>query len=162
MWPVLLAIPLVFVMITLFGYGMHWCLHQPFMGRFYRSHQVHHFKLYPPERFLSDHYLDPGPDNTFKIFVVFGSPLIILPVVLFFLHSIGLPVFGATLLSLAVFGFLNDYLHDAFHIRHSWLRKYGWFERLTDLHLQHHIRVQSNFGIYWFGWDRLWGTFQKR
>lgn len=159
---ILLTTLISFVAITLFGYVVHYCLHRPFMGKFYQMHLTHHFKLYPPQNFLSEKYLDPGKDNTVVIFLLMGSPLIILPIVLFATHIISLPMLIAAMLSMAIFGIPNDLLHDAFHIKHHWLRKYQWFEKLTDLHFQHHVNIKSNYGIYFFGWDRLFGSLQKK
>ncbi len=159
---ILITILLTFIMITFFGFTLHYCLHRPFMGKFYQMHLTHHFKLYPPENFTSDKYLDPGKDNTVIIFLLMGSPLILLPIVLFAAHIISLPILITAMLSMALFGIPNNFLHDAFHIKHHWLRKYQWFAKLTDLHFQHHINIKSNYGIYFFGWDRLFGSLQKK
>jgi sterol desaturase/sphingolipid hydroxylase (fatty acid hydroxylase superfamily) len=163
MWSIIATVLVMFLGITLFGYGMHYCLHQPFMGRFYRAHQTHHNILYPASDFYSYLYRSPGKDNTVFFFVAAGTPLIVLPVILFAFHIIGLPILITAMIGLGVFGILHDLLHDAFHIKHHWLRKFRWFEELTDLHYTHHLgNMQSNLGIFWFGWDRLFGTFRKR
>lgn len=158
---ILLTIFITFVIVSFFGYWIHKFFHNPISGRFYLAHQTHHFKLYPPTDYLSDKYRSPGKDNTVISFLLLGIPLIALPIILFGFHIISLSILITAMLSIVIFGGLNDYLHDAFHIRNHWLRKFKWFETLTDLHFQHHINVQSNLGIYSFLWDRIFGTFIK-
>lgn len=162
MLSVLLTIPISFMILSLFGYVLHRMLHQPYMGKFYRSHLVHHFKLYPPEHFSSLVYREPGKDNTVIVFLMFGAPLIVLPIVLCFWGVISWPVFVCASICLAVFGGLNNYLHDAFHLTEHWLLRYGWFKRLVALHYLHHVHVQSNYGIYWFGWDKVFGSYWSK
>ena len=158
---VLLTVLIVFLGTTFFGYWTHKWFHSPTSGRFYRAHLTHHFTLYPPERFLSEKYLSPGKDNTAFLFTLLGIPLIILPIILFAFHIIPLLIFVVSIISLAVFGFAHDILHDAFHIQHHWLRRFGWFLYLTNLHYNHHKNVQTNFGIYSFWCDKLFGSFNK-
>lgn len=159
---VLLTVLIVFLGITFFGYFVHKALHQKWVGRFFVSHMAHHQKLYPPTDFYSETYRDPKKDNTAKFFFIMGLPLIILPIILFACHILSLTVFITTMISLAVFGGLNDFLHDAFHITNHWLRRFKWFQKLTNLHYIHHLGdMQANFGIYWFGWDKIFRTFKK-
>lgn len=159
---ILLTTLTTFIITTFFGYCVHLALHRPFMGKLYRSHLTHHQKLYPEHQFLSDEYLDAGKDNTVISFLLLGAPLIILPIVLLATHIISFVVFMTAMIGLGVFGGLHNYFHDQFHLRHSWLRRFEWFDRMTDLHYQHHISVHKNFGIYWFGWDKVFGSFEKR
>lgn len=156
-----LTFGLMFLVITLFGYGVHKALHQKWTGRYYKSHMTHHVKLYPLSDFTSEVYRSPGKDNTAKFFIIAGIPLIIAPILLFALHVIALPVFIAAMLGLAVFGGLNDYLHDSFHITDHWLNRFGWFRKMIERHKVHHKHMQRNMGIYWFGWDRVFKTFKK-
>jgi sterol desaturase/sphingolipid hydroxylase (fatty acid hydroxylase superfamily) len=60
-----------------------------------------------------------------------------------------------------VIGFLHGYVHDAFHIEGHWLERSRWFRRLRDLHAFHHRAMRTNLGIFWFGWDRAFGTFKS-
>lgn len=159
---VLLTVIVVFVIETLFGYISHRALHQSYMGSFYKSHHTHHYKLYPPEDYTSDKYREAGKDNTLYFFLLFGSPLIIAPIVLFALHIIPLAVFISAMITLGVVGFLNDYLHDHFHLNKSWLKSFGWFRHLTEVHRLHHITPQKNFGIFMFWWDRLFGSYVEK
>lgn len=163
MWQVLLTIPITFVVISLFGYWTHRWLHHTSSGALYRSHMAHHLKFYPPSDYMSiDEYRDPGNDNTAHIFLMLGLPLLAAPVVLLILHIIGWPVFITIGVSTLIFGGAHDYLHDSFHVQNVWMRKHYWFEKLTWLHFLHHTHMQTNYGIYFFGWDRIFGTMKKK
>lgn len=159
MLSVLITILVMFSLITLFGYVTHRMLHRPYMGRFYRSHLIHHFKLYPPDDFTSDVYRDPGKDNTVITFLLLGSPLVILPIVVWLFGLISLSTFLTSIVCLAVFGLANNYLHDQMHLRQGWLQRFDWFRTLIRLHKLHHEDVNTNFGIYFFGWDRVFNSF---
>ena len=158
---VLLTILVMFVVITFFGYWTHVFFHSKMSGRFYVAHLTHHQKLYPVNDFQSEIYRQPGKDNTVFSFLLFGAPIILLPIILFAFHIISSPIFITIILCLAIFGFANNYLHDAFHISNHKLSRFKWFVKLTDLHYLHHIDVQKNLGIYMFWWDKLFGSFMK-
>ena len=69
----------------------------------------------------------------------------------------------AVLIVEGLMGFLHDYLHDAFHIERHWLYRIpiikNWFASLVSLHYLHHVDMNSNFGIFSFFWDRMFGTY---
>ena len=162
MWAVVLTIPIMFVIITLFGYALHKAFHQKWMGRYYKSHMVHHLKLYPIKDFTSAVYRSPGKDNTAVFFFVAGLPIIVAPLVLFALHVIGWSILLTAIICMAVFGGAHNYLHDAFHITNHWLNRFSWFRKMIALHKVHHKNMQRNMGIYWFGFDRMFGTFKRK
>lgn len=149
----------------LFGYSLHRMLHQSWSGRFNKSHMTHHMVLYPPADFQSEIYREPGKDNTFTIFLVAASPLIIAPVILWLVGWLPLSLMITIYVVEGIFGFLNDYLHDSFHIIDHWLYKVPGigklFKHWTDLHYQHHMEMQTNFGIFFFLFDRILGTFRS-
>jgi sterol desaturase/sphingolipid hydroxylase (fatty acid hydroxylase superfamily) len=60
----------------------------------------------------------------------------------------------------AAFGWANDAVHESFHVRGHWLRRFGWAARLTELHKVHHRDVRKNLGIFWLLPDRLFGTYE--
>lgn len=163
MWQVLLTIPISFVVISLFGYWTHRFLHSSMSGALYRSHMTHHLRLYPPSDYMSiDEYRDPGNDNTAHIFLMLGLPLLAVPVGLLLFHIIGWPVFITIAISTLIFGGLHNYLHDRFHIEKTWMRKYYWFQKLIWLHFIHHCEMGTNYGIYFFLFDRLFKTFRPK
>ena len=123
---------------------------------------THHVKLYPQSDLLSDTYRNPGKDNTTFIF----TPLL---VVSFLLLEGVLRHFGASIALLCILtveglivGILHDYMHTLFHLRKTFLNRYQWFLRLRELHFIHHKHMQRNLGIFWFGWDHVMGSYEKR
>lgn len=157
---ILLTILITYFISSLVGHTIHWSLHQSWSGVFYKRHMTHHTKLYPPSNYLSDIYRDPGKDNTIISFIVLTAPLFLLPVLLGVFGILQIKIVITILSVMAVIAFMHDYLHDAFHIRNQFLYKFTFFKRWSKLHYQHHVNVQTNFGIFTFYWDKLFRTFR--
>jgi sterol desaturase/sphingolipid hydroxylase (fatty acid hydroxylase superfamily) len=161
----LLTLLFSFLLTTLFGYVVHWALHQNWSGSVHVSHMTHHLKLYPPEDFSSETYRDAGKDNSFKFFALAAIPLIIIPIALWCAGILSLGLMLVVLLMEALMGFLHDYLHDVFHISNHWLSRTpilkGFFAKWVKLHYQHHVDMKTNYGIFSFLWDKILGTFVK-
>lgn len=138
------------------GYVIHKFFHSPLSGRLYKSHMVHHLELYPTSDFFSRTYRSPGKDSTVISFSLFIAAISIL---MFFL----LPAKIATILTIEfiIIGLINNYIHDIIHIRPNRLTGAKWFERATKLHYRHHKQMDTNFGIFTFGWDKLFKTYHK-
>jgi sterol desaturase/sphingolipid hydroxylase (fatty acid hydroxylase superfamily) len=156
---------LTFLVVTLFGHIAHWCLHQPWAGKVHQAHLTHHIRLYPPSDFMSVQYRDAGKDATPKFFILTGAPLILAPIILCGLGVIHWPVMLTILLTEAVVGYPHNYLHDAFHIQDHWMSRVWPIDRLfklwVELHYIHHVDMTSNYGIYTFLWDKVFGTFRR-
>jgi hypothetical protein len=154
-----------FFISSLFGYVVHYSLHQKWTGNLNRLHMTHHLKLYPPSDYLSDTYRQAGKDNTVKIFALFAIPLVAAPFILLALHVLTLPTFITALIVEGLMGFLHDYLHDSFHIRNHILTRIPGvrviFAYWNHLHYLHHVDMQKNFGIFLFHWDHILRTFWK-
>jgi len=153
----------IFVLIlgTFLGYIFHRMFHQPWSGRFYKSHMVHHNLLYPPSNYISDEYRDPGSDNTVWLFAACFSPLGMLVAALAFYGVISITMAIFVVVEMSAIGFVNNSMHDAFHLRKSLWDRLWFFSRLRRLHFQHHVNQRSNFGIYSFMWDWLLNTYNK-
>lgn len=149
----------IFVALTFLGYAFHWMFHQKWSKRFYRAHMNHHLKQYPVSNFYSDKYRDAGKDNTVVLFGLIFSPLVFLALILTVFGYINLFLGIAILLEMAVIGFLNNSLHDSFHLKKTFWHRFSFFDKLVKLHYNHHIKMKTNFGIFSFVWDRLFGTF---
>jgi sterol desaturase/sphingolipid hydroxylase (fatty acid hydroxylase superfamily) len=152
-----------FLVSSLFGYVVHRSLHQPWSGRLNKKHMTHHLSLYPPTDYLSDKYREPGKDNTVFVFAAFAVPVVATPIILGVLHILPLVLVITSIAVMAIMSFLHDYLHDAFHIRHHFLTKIPVFRQLFArwgrLHYLHHVNMQTNFGIFTFFLDKVFGTF---
>jgi sterol desaturase/sphingolipid hydroxylase (fatty acid hydroxylase superfamily) len=157
----LFLIPLTFLITCLFGYWFHRFLHSPKAGVWYESHRHHHEILYPFHDCFSDTYREAGKHSTTWIFLISGSPLIILPVVLWATGILALWLAGVILAEVLLIGLLNSFVHDWSHLNYHRLSKYAWFGRLVELHHLHHLDQKTNFGIFWFAFDRLFGTFKS-
>jgi sterol desaturase/sphingolipid hydroxylase (fatty acid hydroxylase superfamily) len=156
---VLLTLVLVFIVCSLFGYGVHWALHQSWAGRFNHAHMTHHQKLYPALDYRSDKYRNAGKDNTTVVFGAAALPLVAIPVVLWLVGIMPLLLMGIALGEMLLLGFLHEYIHTAFHIRGHWLNRLPAFTRWDKLHYIHHLRMDTNYGIFTFWLDRLLKTF---
>jgi sterol desaturase/sphingolipid hydroxylase (fatty acid hydroxylase superfamily) len=165
MTTILLTLLITYIVASLFGYVTHWALHQTWMGRFYNAHMTHHLTLYPATEFSSDSYKDAGKDSTLRFFAVASLPLIVIPITLSILGIIPLKIILSILIMEAFVGFFNDYLHNAYHINNHWIGRLPIintiFFKLIDLHYVHHVKMESNFGIFAFHWDRLFKTFKR-
>ena len=151
-----------YLLTTLFGYGVHYALHQPWSGRWHRKHLVHHTLLYDPLHYQSDSYRDAGANSTFWIFAAASIPMLAIPIVLWAVGWIGGWITMGLLVEMLLIGWLHDHIHDQFHLTRSWL---GWlpiFRRWNELHYTHHTDMGSNLGIFWFGWDRLFRSFKTK
>lgn len=162
----MLTLPFIFVLagitICFLGYWTHQWFHHPSSGWLYRAHQNHHFIQYPPHAYLSDTYKSAGTDSTRILFAIVFSPLIIGLSVLTFFGVLSLWHGIAALLSLGLWGYVHDYVHDQFHLSNTWLLKLpgSWFTNWRRIHYIHHLDQTKNFGIVYFGWDKWFGTFE--
>lgn len=133
--------------------------HQPWSGRFNRAHLNHHLKQYPPTDFYSDKYRDPGNDSTFILFAIVFAPIVATTILLTIIGIINLFLGLSILVEMAIIGFLNDSMHDSFHLRHTFWHRFKFFDRLIRLHYNHHTNMRVNFGIFTFLFDRIFGTY---
>jgi sterol desaturase/sphingolipid hydroxylase (fatty acid hydroxylase superfamily) len=162
---VLFTILISFFVSTLFGYVVHWALHQTWTGKLNRSHMTHHLTLYPPDDYQSDVYRYAGKDNTVRIFAVFAIPIVLCPIVLGVLGILPLTLVVVAITMMALMSVSHNYLHDAFHIRNHFLARIpvvkdifaGW----NHLHYLHHVDMSKNYGIFLFHWDHVFRTFWK-
>jgi sterol desaturase/sphingolipid hydroxylase (fatty acid hydroxylase superfamily) len=162
----------------LLGYWLHRLLHSGIIGFLSRNHMRHHMVLYGPlQRQRSREYLDATDERAslgnigiewlvpavLLIGVAAGMFRVVHVRVLF--QSI---YFGAALLwSFLMFSYLHDRMHiDGFWLeRNRWLKH--WFISARERHDTHHLLVSDeglmnkNFGIGFFLFDRLFGTFSR-
>lgn len=154
-----IAIFFTLFVLTFLGYGFHWMFHQPWSGRFFKAHMNHHTKQYPPSDFYSDEYRDPGKDNTVWLFALVFSPIVLTMIALTVTGTVSLFMGLAILAEMGIIGWLNNSLHDSFHLRNSFWDKFPFFEKLRKLHFEHHVDMSKNFGIFSFIWDKIFGTY---
>ena len=158
----ILTLVIVFFAITLFGHVSHYCLHQKWSGRLNRAHMTHHLKLYPPSDYVSDVYRNPGKDNTVIIFAMLSLPVLITPILLCLIGKLSIFLTIVAVVEMLVVGLLHDRIHDAFHLTKSIWHKVPGFKRWNRLHYLHHVDMQTNFGIFSFHWDKIFGTYWSK
>jgi hypothetical protein len=165
MLAILLTALITFFVGSLFGYVVHYSLHQKWTGAFNNAHMTHHLRLYPPQDYVSDKYRNAGKDNTVWIFGAAAVPVVAVPILLGVCHILPLPLVITSLIVMALMSLLHSYLHDSFHIRNHWLYYIPVigmiFTRWVHLHWLHHVDMKTNYGIFLFHWDHLLGTYWK-
>jgi sterol desaturase/sphingolipid hydroxylase (fatty acid hydroxylase superfamily) len=139
---------------------MHRSLHQSWAGRFNKSHMAHHQKLYPPSDYQSETYRNPGKDNTVFIFVIPSIFMLAIPVVLGAVGVVAWWLTGVMVAEMLMIGWLHDTIHDAFHLTGHPLNKWRAFREWNRLHFVHHQDMSRNYGIFGFGFDKVFGTFE--
>src|SRR5579872_5819092 len=141
------------VAVDAFGYGIHRLLHCTWAGPLYVAHMAHYLELYPPGDFSSETYRGAGGRSTVLLFLPFALAAA-------GLAFWALPAWLAAGLcfEMAAAGWLNDRMHDSFHIARHPFGRWAWYRRLRRMHRVHHEAMGYNFGIVSFAWDRVVGT----
>lgn len=156
---VVLALVLSVFVGSFVGYFVHRAIHQEWTGPLHRGHMEHHLELYPKGRLTSD---------TYELKKWYHSgPVLFTPAAVLVIAAGGLVcwalggsmvVFASFSGGLVAFGFLNDYVHDTFHLRKHWLQKHAFYRTLRRLHFMHHNDMTKNFGIVAMQWDDVFKT----
>lgn len=164
----------------LLGYLLHRLLHSGKIGFLSRSHMRHHVVLYGPlqSQRPGSGYHDATNDaialgNIGLEWLLPGALLLAASVtVLHFLHVSMLhqTIFVAG--SLAWSFLMFSYLHDRMHIADFWMERTPclkrWFVSAREAHDIHHWALNDdglmdkNFGIAFFFFDRIFGTWSAR
>jgi len=161
------------------GYWLHRLLHSDKLPALSQGHLIHHFLMYGPSQAMRhDEYRD-ATNNRFSVGNVGLEWLVPSTLILFFCWGImfeaGVPPFYQAL-SFAILVawpvFMFSYLHDRMHLRNFWMARTPlikiWFCNARRLHEIHHRamndegRMEANFGIGFFWFDRLFGTLGRR
>lgn len=155
----LVVVVLTFLIGSTAGWVVHWLLHTELFKNLAKGHKVHH-ELYTPADFESEEYRSAGKDNSSFVFI----PILTITILLFFFPIAYLTnswwIYLFVVAEGALVGYLNDKIHDAFHLTNHWLNQYLWFRKLKKLHLIHHVDPKFNHGIIWFGADKIFGTYK--
>lgn len=155
----LLVLALAVVVGSFVGYFFHRLIHKEWTGPLYRGHMEHHLTLYPKERLTSEKYelkewYNSGP----VLFTPAAVALIMVGALVGWVLGVSWFDFFVFAGALVGFGFLNDYVHDSFHLREHWLQKFSYYRKLRRWHFQHHFDMAKNFGIVVMKWDDVFKT----
>jgi len=118
-------------------------------------HWVHHELDYPTDNLRPKNVVKYKSAGSWSWYVlalsVIGLAFILLPI----RDAVPLTIGGALYAY-----FVVNYFHEAFHVDNHWLNRFEWFKRLVKLHDIHHWAA-CNYGIVFFGMDRLLGTLRE-
>lgn len=159
------------------GYFLHILLHSERVAWLSRDHMIHHLKVYSLEAGLRQ----PGPykDSTGGRTALAGVGLewllpigLVLALMLGAFRALHLPAIHQAVFSVVALlwgKFMFGVMHDSMHIEGYWMAEAPvlgpWYRRIRRLHDIHHLeftddgRMLKNFGISFFGFDRLFGTY---
>jgi sterol desaturase/sphingolipid hydroxylase (fatty acid hydroxylase superfamily) len=168
------------VIAELLGYLLHRLLHSGWIPWLSKGHMEHHLVLYGPlqKQRPTEKYQDATTGR-----IAFGNiglewiapSAVILCIVLTVLRALGVPrpdraICVATILAWSFLMF--SYLHDRLHVKNFWMERNPvlklWFRGARRLHDIHHRVLNDrglmsrNFGIGFFLFDRLFGTFSPQ
>lgn len=158
------------------GYWLHRLLHSGWIRFLSRNHMKHHLVLYGPldeQRSHKYHDVTHKSLSLGNIGVEWLIPAaLLIMLVLTLLHFLGVSSLYRVLFLGGTLGWsfvMFSYLHDVMHIKGFWLERNrllkGWFRSARRLHDIHHCVINNrglmdkNFGIGFFFFDRLFGTF---
>jgi sterol desaturase/sphingolipid hydroxylase (fatty acid hydroxylase superfamily) len=161
------------------GYWLHRLLHSDKLPFLSRNHMAHDLLLYGPTHPMrAESYKDAthGRFSLGNVGLEWLAPSAVLLVScwgVMFLFRVR-PIYHVIVLAnLAVWPFFTfSFLHDAMHLRDAWMARLPivniWFRRARRLHDIHHHslndvgRMNTNFGIGFFLFDRLFCTLATR
>lgn len=175
----LIMIFLGVVFAELCGYIIHTLLHSQKIEYLSRNHMIHHMKVYGPQmpQRPSEKYknslgnraeiLGVGMEWVFPIALI-----ILLTYGITFYLNISLMWTSLFIVTALVWGFfLFGYMHDAMHVANFWMSENSifknWFLKIRKLHDIHHLHISNdgkmnvNYGICFFVFDRIFRTYQK-
>ncbi len=171
---ILLSILIGFISTEVIGYAVHRLIHSGKVSWLENNHMEHHLALYPPgESQRSEVYREPRKYKTvFGIGLEWFIPItaVAIPSIALLLF-LGVPVLyvgAGVLTSLAWAGFAMSYMHNGMHIDKFWAARKNWYRKRRRLHDIHHHsldsvgKMDSNFGILFHGFDRIFGTYKQR
>jgi len=142
------------VLVESVGYLWHrWVEHREVLGKGIAfRHYKHHEVQYPVTKLRTQKYHNA---NSWSWYVVGGVASGVAFLVAPWVYALSF-VLGAWAYAWGVV----MHMHTAFHTSGHFLWKYKWFQKLVKLHDIHHYD-NSNYGICFFGFDRLFGTYNE-
>jgi len=164
------------VYVEFVGYWLHKLLHSEKLPWLSRAHMIHHLRDYGPKTPLHrDTYLSSADGRAsflgigMEWIVPIATILTVSLTAMYFLNiAWDLQIVFVTVAMLWGY-FLFGYMHSSLHTRNFWLQKIPflkkWHRRITQLHDFHHLQISedgrmlNNYGICFYWFDRVFGTF---
>ncbi|HRK07147.1 MAG TPA: sterol desaturase family protein [Pseudobdellovibrionaceae bacterium] len=179
MWS-LLALALGVVYAEFVGYWTHVLLHSEHVPWLSKSHMLHHLRDYGPKKPLhrDGDYLSSadGRSNILGLGLEWFLPLaVVIGTTILCLTLLGIPALYQALFTSAglLWGhFLFGAMHTSMHQNDFWMLRFPvlktWYLRLRARHDFHHLqfsdegRMLKNYGICFFWFDRILGTYAAK
>ena len=146
----------------------HWAAHQRrLLYPMWKVHMYHHWKVYPPKRFLSREYMNDKAGRTRLTSLMHDGPLYALLIGnIAALHATGwLPRtcdVTAALFAYAAVGSFFNWMHHTLHLEGHCIERFVYFHDLRALHYTHHQgTAEHNFGFIDFAGDVLGDSMVK-
>jgi sterol desaturase/sphingolipid hydroxylase (fatty acid hydroxylase superfamily) len=163
----------------LVGYTLHRAMHSGKFPRLSRAHMIHHMVLYEPHGAMrAEEYRDAteGRASVGNIGMEWVLPIAaVLTAIWIALWVLGISWVYRTMATTVMVGwamFMFSYIHDGMHVNGFWMERIPWVRqwyvkarRLHDIHhrsLNDSGKMDRNFGIGFFVFDRVFGTLRKR
>ena len=161
------------------GYWLHRLLHSDKLPFLSRNHMAHHLVLYGPTQPMRGQTYKDATNGRASLgnvglewLVPSGIVLLLCSTIMFIFH-VRLIYQAIVLANLVVWPFVTfSFLHDAMHLSDPWMARVPllrtWFLRARRLHEIHHHslnnagRMNANFGIGFFFFDRIFQTLTTR
>ena len=161
------------------GYWLHRLLHSDRFPVLSRGHLIHHFLIYGPRQPMRDAGYHDATVHRFSVGNIGFEWLIPSAAILLFcwgvMFLLGVPRVYQALALCTLLGWpilMFSYLHDRMHLTNFWMARAPllkkWFLNSRRLHDIHHRSVNrqgymdTNFGIGFYFFDRLFRTMAKR
>jgi sterol desaturase/sphingolipid hydroxylase (fatty acid hydroxylase superfamily) len=167
-----------FAFAELVGYFTHILLHSNKIEFLSRSHMIHHMMLYGPKMTQRDtryKYSAVHRKKLFKIGIEWILPLsivVLITIVVGLLLEVSGLLLSIFVASALLWGYtMISHMHSTLHIEGYWMlnNRYlkNWFNKIRKFHDVHHLelhddgRMNKNYGICFFFFDKLFGTLKK-
>jgi sterol desaturase/sphingolipid hydroxylase (fatty acid hydroxylase superfamily) len=167
------------VVAEMVGYGLHRLLHSGRFPRLSRAHMIHHMELYGPIQAMRGAKYKDATEGRSALgnigleWVVPSAAILVLIWGALYMLGAGLPYRVLAISILTGWPLLMfSYVHDRMHLENIWLERLPvariWYRKARRLHDIHHRslndegKMDRNFGIGLFWYDRLFGTLSKR
>jgi sterol desaturase/sphingolipid hydroxylase (fatty acid hydroxylase superfamily) len=109
---------------------------------------------------FSKKYRSSGKDNSIILFGILFSPVVLGMLAMTIFHVVPMVLGILLLIEMAIVSILNATIHDDMHLFTSFWGRFWFFGELVYKHHIHHQNVSRNLGIFYFGWDKVFGSYQ--
>lgn len=126
--------------------------HHDRIHRVYETHARGHHAQYPPQRLLTDTWVDSEQ----HVMWYYAIPFVPAAALVAWLCPPALLIAHLAALLFAIWWHI--YLHEQYHLRGCRWERFAWFRKKREMHFIHHRSVHTNYAIVEYWIDSLLGT----